>query len=533
MPAMSRALKFAALVAVIAVNLLPSVPAQAFGTSASTWGAGRLDAFVRGTDGALWHRWRDQGVWHWESLGGLPTSDASAVSWSSGRIDVFSRGLGGTLWHRWLNNGTWYGWESLGGQLAAEPAAISLAPGTLDVLVQGTDAALWRANYDASGWHWSNLGGRLASAPSVASASAGRIDVFVEGADAALWHDTLSGGTSSWESVGGRLGSGPSAVSAGAGQLGVFVRGTDGALWRAGFNGGWQWQGAGGRLQGRPTAAWSGAGTVEAFAVGLDSVLWHWNNGAWEGLGGSIAYTMSAVSAAPGTLDVFAQTTGRTLWHRGWSGSWAGWEDGGGVLVTPSDPVTLPVPVYRQDYGLDCETAAMQMALTALGHYYTQAFLLSFENADTRPPIMGANKHVIQWGDPYTNFVGDVNGNDSTPTGYGIYFPLIASIARSHGDPFAHGGEGYAAGTVYAAVAAGHPVEVWVETGWGRPYVGTWTAWDGRPIRYSLAEHTVVITGVSPGSVRVNDSWRNAIYWVSKSTFQTSWADFNNMAVFY
>ena len=473
MPAMSRALKFAALVAVIAVNLLPSVPAQAFGTSASTWGAGRLDAFVRGTDGALWHRWRDQGVWHWESLGGLPTSDASAVSWSSGRIDVFSRGLGGTLWHRWLNNGTWYGWESLGGQLAAQPAAISLAPGTLDVLVQGTDAALWRANYDASGWHWSNLGGRLASAPSVASASAGRIDVFVEGADAALWHDTLSGGTSSWESVGGRLGSGPSAV------------------------------------------------------------LWHWNNGAWEGLGGSIAYTMSAVSAAPGTLDVFAQTTGRTLWHRGWSGSWAGWEDGGGVLVTPSDPVTLPVPVYRQDYGLDCETAAMQMALTALGHYYTQAYLLSFENADTRPPIMGANKHVIQWGDPYTNFVGDVNGNDSTPTGYGIYFPLIASIARSHGDPFAHGGEGYAAGTVYAAVAAGHPVEVWVETGWGRPYVGTWTAWDGRPIRYSLAEHTVVITGVSPGSVRVNDSWRNAIYWVSKSTFQTSWADFNNMAVFY
>ena len=42
-----------------------------------------------------------------------------------------------------------------------------------------------------------------------------------------------------------------------------------------------------------------------------------------------------------------------------------------------------------------------------------------------------------------------------------------------------------------------------------------------------------MITGVSPGSVRVNDPWRNAIYWVSKSTFEVSFADFNNMAIIY
>ena len=79
---------------------------------------------------------------------------------------------------------------------------------------------------------------------------------------------------------------------------------------------------------------------------------------------------------------------------------------------------------------------------------------------------MGPNKHVIQWGDPYTNFVGNVNGSDAVPTGYGIYYPVIAAIARSHGDPYAGGGEGYAPGTVYEAngkrifVLPGVPLEM-------------------------------------------------------------------------
>jgi uncharacterized protein YvpB len=529
---LNRFLALAASVCAGATILWQSPVANAFGPTASSWGAGRLDAFVRGTDGALWHRWRDQSAWQWESLGGTPTSDASAVSWSSGRIDVFTRGFGGTLWHRWLNNGTWSGWESLGGQLASEPAAISLAAGTLDVFVQGTDLGLWRASYDAGGWHWTGLGGRLAEGPNVPKAAAGKGKPFVEGTDTALWHDAVSGGASNWESLGGRLSAGPSATSSGAGQLTVFVRGADGALWSDGFSSGWQWQGLGGRLSNRPTAASSGGGS-HAFVVGRDGALWHWTNGTWEGLGGSLAYIVAAVAAAPATLDVFAQTTANALFHRGWTGAWAGWDSGGGALLTPNDPVTLPVPLYRQDMALDCETAALQMALSAFGHYQTQADLFSMEDPDTRAPVMGAGKHVIQWGDPYANFVGNVNGSDAVPTGYGIYFPVIASIARSHGAPYAVGGEGYAPSTVYDAVAAGHPVQVWVETAWGRTYVGNWTAWDGRPVRYSLAEHSVVLTGIAPGSVRVNDSWRGATYWVSKSTFEISWADFNNMAIIY
>ncbi len=195
--------------------------------------------------------------------------------------------------------------------------------------------------------------------------------------------------------------------------------------------------------------------------------------------------------------------------------------------------VTIDAPVFRQVYNLDCETAALQMGLAALGHHYSQPDLFSLERPDTRPPVMGPDHTVLQWGNPYTNYVGDVHGDDRTPTGYGIYYPLILSIAQSHGVPNAYGGEGFAAGTIYAELAARHPVEVWVETGWARSRVGTWTAWDGTPIRYSLIEHTVLLTGVRPGQVRVNDPWHGEQYWISKATFEQSWADFNNMAIVF
>lgn len=193
--------------------------------------------------------------------------------------------------------------------------------------------------------------------------------------------------------------------------------------------------------------------------------------------------------------------------------------------------VTIPVPIYRQTRNLNCETAALQMGLAYYGHYYTQDSLFAYESPDLRRAqwING----VLHWGDPYTNFVGDVNGSESNLTGYGVYYPVILSIARSHGVPNAYGGEGFSPATVYAELAAGHPVQIWMEARWSRPALHTWIAWDGRSIRYSQAEHSVILTGVSPTSVRVNDDQFGSQYWVSKWTFETSWRDFNNMAVIY
>lgn len=195
--------------------------------------------------------------------------------------------------------------------------------------------------------------------------------------------------------------------------------------------------------------------------------------------------------------------------------------------------VTIPVPIYRQAMTLDCETGALRMGLAYYGHYYTDSQLFAYENPDTRAPVMGPNHTVLQWGDPYTNFVGNVWGSDTAPTGYGVYYPVIVSIAHSHGLPNAYGGEGFSPSTIYGALAARHPVEVWVETNWMRPWLGTWTAWDGRRIRYSYVEHAVILTGVSATQVRVNDPLHGTQYWISKYQFEAVWRDFNDMAVIY
>jgi uncharacterized protein YvpB len=199
----------------------------------------------------------------------------------------------------------------------------------------------------------------------------------------------------------------------------------------------------------------------------------------------------------------------------------------------PSDTVLIPVPIYRQIWSLDCETASLQMALATFGNYYSQQALFAYEAPDTRPPVMDANHNIVQWANPYTNFVGQVNGNLNTPTGYGIYYPVILSIARSHGVPNAIGGEGFSASTVYAALRAGHPVEVWVEWNWVSRPVRYYTAWDGRRIRYELLAHVVVLSGISSWGVRVNDPLSGTQYWVSKGTFEWVWQDLNNMAIIF
>jgi len=213
---------------------------------------------------------------------------------------------------------------------------------------------------------------------------------------------------------------------------------------------------------------------------------------------------------------------------------------GEGLAPTPTPTpaptpatVTIPVPVYQQSMVLDCETAALQQGLAYYGIFVSQPTLFALENADTRPPVMGANHTVLRWGNPYTNFVGYVNGSDWTPTGFGVYWPVILELAHRYGLPNAIGGEGFAPSRIYSELAAAHPVQVWIETRFARVPLGTWTAWDGTQVRYSYAEHSVTLSGVSPTQVRVNDVLNASQYWVDKSLFEANFADFNNMAVIF
>lgn len=123
---------------------------------------GPVHVFARGMDNALWHRWYDGGWQNWESLGGPlggqispdPESGPSVASWGPGRLDVFVRGTDDAVWRKWSANGgaSWSNWESLGGVVTSSPASISRAPNHIEVFVRGTDSKLYHVWWDGTAW---------------------------------------------------------------------------------------------------------------------------------------------------------------------------------------------------------------------------------------------------------------------------------------------------------------------------------------------------------------------------------------------
>ena len=238
------------------------------GPGVSSWGPGRLDVFVRGTDSRLYHKWFENGWNDWEPLGGVLTSAPSPASWGSGRIDVFARGVDSQLYHKWFENG-WNDWEALGGILMSEPAACSWGPGRLDVFARGTDSQLYHKWFE-NGWSdWESLGGILTSGPGAASWGSGRIDVFAAGVDSALEHKWFENGWSDWESLGGVLSSSPGACSWGSGRIDVFAAGVDSALQHKWFENGWSdWESLGSVLTSAPSAVSWGPDRIDVFSAG-------------------------------------------------------------------------------------------------------------------------------------------------------------------------------------------------------------------------------------------------------------------------
>jgi hypothetical protein len=258
----------------------------------------------------------------WESLGGVLTSKPAVASWGNGRMDVFVRGTDSQLWHKWWNGTQWIGWEPLGGVLASGPAVASWGTGRLDVFVRGTDNQLWHKWWDGTHWlGWEPLGGVLASGPAVASWGTNRLDVTVEGTDKGVWHKWWDGaGWSGWESQGGQASGDPAMSSWGTGRLDVFIANPDGTLGHRWYDGGqwtgWEW--FAGAVSGGLSAASSAQGQVDVVSVEPRSVPQRfeysggWQN--WQSLGGLTTEAPAIVALSPGTEDVFLAGTDSGLW---------------------------------------------------------------------------------------------------------------------------------------------------------------------------------------------------------------------------
>ena len=201
-----------------------------------------------------------------------------------------------------------------------------------------------------------------------------------------------------------------------------------------------------------------------------------------------------------------------------------------GTQASTGSSRVIWVPLYRQIYGLDCEAAALQMALAHERIYTSQNRILNAMGVDWRQPITDASG--FHWGDPYTSFVGNPNGSEIRQTGYGVYSTPIAAVARAFGARVISAGEGTQVSAVYRALLAGHPVVAWVSFDWRRHYPTQYTAFDGVTVPYgSPYEHAVTLYGITPGYVLVNNPWHGYRQWISKRTFEASFATFRNMAV--
>jgi hypothetical protein len=314
--------------------------------------SGVVNAFFRGSDGALWHEWFAPATgWHGpSSLGGSLAAEPSVVASVPQSVAVFYQGTDGHLWQAAYSPGAgWTGPQDLGmGTLGGRPVAVAQANGVIDVFWPGAAGGpLWHARFTPGrGWTGpQNLGGHLAAGPSPAVSGGGTVSVFWQGTDGHLWH-TLQSPGQRWRhpaSLGmGRLGGAPVATGEADGTIDVFWNGTARAsLWQAAYTAGAGWGGQALLATGvasAPFAVATTAGTADVLWTGDDGNLW-WSarpGGTWQKPAqlpmGPLGGAPFAAGQADGMIDVFWRGPAvPDLWHARYSGSWAGPVDLGGT----------------------------------------------------------------------------------------------------------------------------------------------------------------------------------------------------------
>ena len=157
------------------------------------WGANRLDAFVLGTDRALYHKWWDGANWGpavdgYEYMGGVCMSAPQVVGWGPNRLDVFVTGTDSALYDKWWDGNAWGpavdGYEYMGGVCVGDPRIISPGPEPPRRLpCLGTDRALYHKWWDGNAWGpavdgYEYLGGVCVGQPEVIAWGVNRLDVF-------------------------------------------------------------------------------------------------------------------------------------------------------------------------------------------------------------------------------------------------------------------------------------------------------------------------------------------------------------------
>jgi len=193
-------------------------------------------------------------------------------------------------------------------------------------------------------------------------------------------------------------------------------------------------------------------------------------------------------------------------------------------FTTASQTVRLSVPMDYQDKPLSCEAAALKMALAAKGVTVSETAIMNIVGYD-KTPHKGST-----WGDPYTAFVGDINGKQNT-TGYGVYWGPIAKAAKTWRDAEAF--TGWTVAQLTAEIAKGNPVVVWGSYAGG--YEDSWKTPAGKTIFAWKGEHARTVVGFigpasNPSKILIHDPVAGRLTWTKKQ-FEQDWNIFGRAGV--
>jgi hypothetical protein len=212
---------------------------------------GRLEVFVCNAEGQVEHNWQREANGDWVSTAGRwPTlqgvvaatnAEPAIAANADGRLEMFVRGADGDLYHAWQRypNGGFGPWTAMGVDVPGMPAVVLNADGRLEIFAVADGGDLVHAVQQDSGdgfGGWSVLGGGWAGAAVVGANSDGRLEVFVRGRDGVLHHNPQTGpgeGFAGWRPLGGSWDGPPSVERNEDGRLEVFMRGQDGAVYHA------------------------------------------------------------------------------------------------------------------------------------------------------------------------------------------------------------------------------------------------------------------------------------------------------------
>jgi hypothetical protein len=130
---------------------------------------GRVEVFMTGADGAVWHAWQTSAGGAWSDVARLGTLGGDAVSGvavagqdQDGRLEVFVNGTSGALWHAWqekASTGPWTSFAKLGhaaGGFVNYPAVLENEDGRLEALEVKKNGSAWHVWQTAPNVGWTD-----------------------------------------------------------------------------------------------------------------------------------------------------------------------------------------------------------------------------------------------------------------------------------------------------------------------------------------------------------------------------------------